>query len=158
MSIISEIYDDCRRAVHEPTPADPEFADKFLILTIISRAKNIVNEEKCFPVKGSMHLLFFDILDPAAASLVVAVAEQVPLVLNLFVQFQLGAGFGLGDAHLVAALEDVVHQDGVDAGIAVIRMHSHDEQIQGIVLHQALQDIDEAEGQHAAIALSWYSG
>ena len=68
----------------------------------------------------------------------VAVFKEAPLVLHLFVQFQLRAGFCLGDAHLMAALEYAVHQHGVYTFVLVIRADGNQEKIQRIVLSKCL--------------------
>ena len=59
--------------------------------------------------------------------------EVFPLALNFIVGFQCGAGFGIFDAHLVAALQQMIHDNGIETGALQLGFYGDQQKIDGVV-------------------------
>ena len=84
--------------------------------------------------------------------------KVLPLGLHLLVGLQHGAGLGLLDAQLMAALHGVVQDHGVDALLLVVGPHGDQQKVNGVVLVEGLQQVDPPGGEILAPAFLQSAG
>ena len=71
--------------------------------------------------------------------------------LHLVVLLQLGIHNDGVDAPLDAVLVEVLEQQHRDATLLILGHHPHDQGLQGVVLLQGLQDVEEAKREQTSI-------
>ena len=76
--------------------------------------------------------------------------EGFPLGQHLGVQLQSGACFGADNAHLFAAVHDLVDHDGIHALALQVGPNGDEQQIKGVVLHKSVQQPCPAKGEDAS--------
>lgn len=102
---------------------------------------------------GAGPLYVSQLLDEAAAALMLFGLKILPLGLDLVVQLQHGAGLGLLDAQLVAAFHGLAEDNGVDTLFLVVRVDGDEQQVHGVVPVEGLENVDPAGGHEAAPVL-----
>ena len=81
------------------------------------------------------------------------VFEIAPEVLHTGVVLQFACRLNIFDAVFGDALCELVEDHGVDALVLVFVVDGDKQQVEGIVLFQGFQDMDEAEGEERALGL-----
>ena len=93
------------------------------------------------------------ILDEAAAALVLLLLEPLPLREDVVIELEHGAGLGKLHAVAVAALADVIHHDGVDALGLQIGPNSREQHDERVAMVQIVEHLRPAEWEQAAVGV-----
>ena len=101
---------------------------------------------------GDGVLKLTEILDEAPAALVLPVLKEFPLALHLVVGFQRGAGLSIDDAVALCALQNVIHDNGVEACALQLRIDGDEQQIDGVVVLHGAKYMGPSCGEEPAAA------
>jgi len=93
------------------------------------------------------------ILDEAAAALVLLFLEPLPLRKDVVVILEHGPGLGKLHTVAVAALADMIHHDGVDALSLQIGPHSREQHDERVAMVQIVEHLRPTEWEQAAVGV-----